>query len=314
MNSLIVRPPGDLPGTIDAWAGLSTGERKRRAMHASMVYDLPTLLGLLHAYTLTRGHKGATTSPRTLEVYAYGATRLLSWAKSAGRMLHTLTEDDGARWRATFTGKPQTGRAWLAGGRAMLRALTWAGAGTPTLGATSVYDGEDVGEKVRPWSDAELAAMLASCDTPELESLILLAADAGLRLAEVCALVWDDVNLTDRTLTVRLGKGGTTATLPMSLRLTESLRRSKNGTVRVIPHTHRDVQRAMDSLIVRAGVEKRGRGYHALRHTAGTRAARVGGVLAAQRLLRHRNLNTIQIYARLADDELRDVVETMGET
>jgi integrase/recombinase XerC len=196
----------------------------------------------------------------------------------------------------------------------MLRALNWARAGSPTLGATSVYDGEDVGEKVRPWSDAELAALLAACDTPELESLILLAADAGLRLAEVCALVWEDVNLTEKTLTVRNGKGGSTATLPMTLRLADSLRRSRSGTGRVIPHSRRDVQRMMDAIIAASGVDKRGRGYHALRHTAGTRAARIGGVLAAQRLLRHRTLGTVTIYARLADDELRGVVETMGET
>ena len=63
--------------------------------------------------------------------------------------------------------------------------------------------------------------------------MVLLGGDAGLRLGEIVALEWGDVDLHARRLTVQgpngavdvtVPKGGRSRRLPMTLRLTGALR------------------------------------------------------------------------------------------
>lgn len=57
-------------------------------------------------------------------------------------------------------------------------------------------------------SPAEIAKVLAACSTPRDQALIRLMLSSGLRRTEVCSLDVEDVDLKQRTIMVKRGKGG----------------------------------------------------------------------------------------------------------
>lgn len=60
----------------------------------------------------------------------------------------------------------------------------------------------------------------------------------------------------------------------------------------------------------RAGLEPRHRGAHLLRHTLATEMLRCGASLQTiAQILRHRNIQTTEIYARVDFDALRDLAQ-----
>lgn len=57
--------------------------------------------------------------------------------------------------------------------------------------------------KVRPWEAEELGTFLDAVGTDRLGALFEVSAMTGLRRGEVCGLRWDDVDMTNRSITVR---------------------------------------------------------------------------------------------------------------
>jgi len=110
--------------------------------------------------------------------------------------------------------------------------------------------------------------------------MVLLGGDAGLRLGEIIALEWRDVELSARRLTVQrsewLGhvtvpKGGRSRQLPMTQRLTAALKAARHlRSDRVLcradgaPITRDRVIKAIRGAQRIAGIEQ---GVHILRHT-----------------------------------------------
>lgn len=124
--------------------------------------------------------------------------------------------------------------------------------------------------------------------------MVLLGGDAGLRLGEILALEWSDIDLGARRLTVQwsewLGhvtvpKGGRSRQLPMTQRLTAALKAARHlRSDRILslpdgsPVTRDWVIKAVRGAQRLAGI---GQGVHILRHTfcshlAMTRGARAG--------------------------------------
>jgi integrase len=110
--------------------------------------------------------------------------------------------------------------------------------------------------------------------------MVLLGGDAGLRLGEILALEWRDIELTSRRLTVQrsdwLGhvtvpKGGRSRQLPMTRRLTAALKSARHlRSDRVLclsdgsAMTRDRVIKAVRGVQRVAGVDQ---GVHILRHT-----------------------------------------------
>jgi Phage integrase family len=121
---------------------------------------------------------------------------------------------------------------------------------------------------------------------------VCLCGEAGLRIGEVRALAWSDVDMKAATITVsrqrRHGvegtpKGRTRRTIPMTriliaaLRALNSIRagyviRNLDGT----PKTDGQDAKAIQRIYKRAGVPKRRRKWHLLRNTFGAHAALFG--------------------------------------
>ena len=170
---------------------------------------------------------------------------------------------------------------------------------------------------------------------------IALALHTGLRIGELCALRWGDIDLAARTLTVRhtiqriyrRGEdGGSTAllmttpktrtsarTVPLSTLLLPLLRRMDPGDPEVYvltgkrtptePRTYRDY---FGRLLQRLGIEHVR--FHALRHTFATRLIESGADhKTVSELLGHASVGiTLDLYVHPQMEQKRRAVELLG--
>ncbi len=284
-----------------AWADLSDDERRRRAMAAAQHHDAPALCDLTEDWLTMNGRKGATVSRLTRGRYRGCIAALVAaWAGEnllhPGRMAATRwlrqLEDRGC--------KPSTTRVYLSAARALYAALRLTGATTadPFKDVHPAPDPVARWEKRMPYTDTEVARLLVTAEGDE-KLIVLLGAHAGLRVAEMLALQWRDINLGRGTLTIQSGKGGKRRTVPLSgsLRtaLTAGAESGKCGPV--LPWRYRvAVWRELHALCLAAGVDSRG--IHALRHTFGTRAYRETDLQTTQRLLGHSSIEVTTVYAK----------------
>lgn len=149
--------------------------------------------------------------------------------------------------------------------------------------------------------------------------ILLLGAHAGLRVSEMLALSWDDVELRAGRLTVRLGKGGTTAGVTMSEELRRNLvarsqdvpqrRRGDSPTPVLTLRSRAQVYRRLESLWYEAfklhGVvaPEFSKGVHGLRHFAGMHyASQTSDLRKVRDHLRHASMSSTEIYMAAAKD------------
>jgi len=308
---------GDALTRMDAWASLPEDELKRRAVAACRDHDAAAIWGLTEAYLLAHGRHGAKTSPHTLRNYKQGIGSLLdAWTgvdllkphrKAPERWLRPLEDTENAA----------TVRIRLAAARALYKALRDAGAtsGDPFKDVTVTPHTTAPEQQRGPYPPEAIEKLIATARGDDL-TLVLLGAHAGLRLAEILAVRWDDVDAGAATLTVRAGKGNKTRVVHLSDRLVyalRTLRETRPGVVGergvyVIPYgSQRSARRHLEQLCARADVTYQG--AHALRHSAGTKIYALTGKLEmVQRHLGHATITTSQIYAHWGDEKLTDAV------
>ena len=159
-------------------------------------------------------------------------------------------------------------------------------------------------------------------------SLILTALNTGLRLGELMALSWEDINLRSKILTVThsISAGIMDSTKSNKIRhipLTDKLGRH----FETMPHKRYDsvftnregnrlTRRACDSSLGRicrkAGLRKIG--YHTLRHTFASRLAEKGvSIISIKELLGHSDIKTTMRYAHLSPIVLREAIKLLDE-
>jgi integrase len=160
---------------------------------------------------------------------------------------------------------------------------------------------------------------------PQAYVMVLLGGDAGLRLGEIIALEWRDVDLAARRLTVQrsewLGhvtvpKGGRSRQLPMTQRLTAALKASRHlrsDRVLCLPDgssiTRDRVIKAVRGAQRVAGIEQ---GVHILRHTFCSHLAMKGApARAIQELAGHADLSTTQRYMHLSPAATEDAIRLL---
>jgi len=292
----------------DSWVGLSDEERKRKAARACMECDFETLWSLSEAYLYLFGAKGARVSKHTLRTYKRSVLELVLYSRDGHLSLLKASREQGARYvRSLETRfKPSSVGVRLAGARLLYKALEWAGLeGKSPLGSVKAA-GDPVSkwDKRRPYTEEELKKLLALED-PEAVLFVLLGAHAGLRISEALALEWKDIDLEGGTLIVRAGKGGKRRSVPLSNSLTRSLRATRLiNPPKPLELTLSTLRRRMLEACALAGVSYLG--YHALRHSAGTRLYKESGDLeTVARLLGHSSLETTRIYAKWSEDGVR---------
>jgi len=149
-------------------------------------------------------------------------------------------------------------------------------------------------------------------------ALLELFYSSGLRLSELCALRWRDLDLAEGLVTV-LGKGSKQRTVPVGSHARNALGawRADTGAAddapvfpgRNGPITPRAVQLRMRQLAQRQGLFKRVH-PHLLRHSFASHVLESSGDLrGVQELLGHADISTTQIYTHLDYQHLARVYD-----
>ncbi len=291
-----------------AWADLEPGERKRRAAQAASDRDLDALFQLTAARLALHGRAGGTVSEHTLRSYRQGVSTLLEYVNESGANLLRPPSDDWghlfARWLEDRGQSPSTVRVRLAAARALYLALRWSSASQadPFGIVKAAVDRTEAHEKCPPYSPEELDRLLEA-GNPRDRVAILLGSHAGLRVSEAAGLTWGQVDFDGRQLRVRRGKGRKDRTVDLSATLVAAILELKaakppqSSEARLLNLTDHGLQAVMLRLTKRTGVPMRG--FHALRHSAGSRLYQETGDLGTVAdHLGHASLDTARRYAK----------------
>ncbi len=320
MSTALVLAQGEGVGRARSWVDLPDDERRRRAVEACRDHDTEALWELTDAHLTLYGRAGAAVSRYTRRNYRQGVAALVdAWRQEN---LLRPRRDVGALWLRTMEDaglKPSTVTVRLAGARALYAALRWAGAteADPLRDAHPQRDLVPAWEKRQPYQPYEVARLVAAAHGDDL-ALVLLGAHAGLRVSEMLALRWSEVDTGRRELVVRHGKGGKPRTVQMSGSLTAALAdpavtdgdRGGSRAGYVLPYGSAfSAWRRLNLVCAGAGVTPRG--VHSLRHAAGTRVVQETQSLEeAARHLGHASIETTRVYAKWSNTRLR---ATVGE-
>ena len=322
------RYQGDLMSRAESWAALPPDELRRRAARAAQLRDLDELWALTEAYLFLHGSKGARASKHTLRTYRRGIEDLLAGWQHEN--LLRPARDAGVLYirRLESTANPETGAApqastlqvKLAAARTLYRALRWSGAteARPFENVRVAKDPTPPWEKRRPYGDREIERLLEPASAAE-RVVVLLGAHAGLRISEMTALRWRDIDLGRGELLVEAGKGGKRGRVRTTRRLREALvalkaegaapGRQRDAEL-VLPWGTDHTRKRFKALCRRVGVDYDSAGVHGLRHGAGTRYYRQTrdlGRVAAH--LRHADIQTTRIYAKIDQDAIGEDID-----
>jgi integrase len=166
----------------------------------------------------------------------------------------------------------------------------------------------------------------ASASEPDWYAAVLVAGEAGLRLGEVLALEWGDIDLKVGTLTVmrtdwrgHVGapKGGKARRIPLTTRAAAALKAIRHLKGKLIfcwedgsPWTFTTMRAGIKRQEKRAGL--RITGWHALRHTFCSHLAMRGAApKAIQDLAGHQSIAITNRYLHLAPGELRSAISLL---
>lgn len=195
----------------------------------------------------------------------------------------------------------------------------------PELSYTvKVQDGELVAVAPEDVVRLEVAATDA-----RYRAAILLAADGGLRIGEIRALPWLDVNELGRELTIAWSydrtnalsevKGWERRKVPISDRLWSALKAVDRAGPLVFarldgkPIGYDAVRDVMHEIYDRAGVTTPKMPWHALRHTFGTELAKRGlQPKAIMELMGHKSIETTMKYVHTSRDEKRAAIAALA--
>jgi len=164
-------------------------------------------------------------------------------------------------------------------------------------------------------TQSEEVALLEACDDPRrshLKPLLIALLDTGARFGEMLKLVWKDVDLGNRTITIRAQNTKTLRERQVGIterlcrELTSLLEGAKGNLDAIVFGIASNVKRSFATACTIAGIKHGGLDgltLHCLRHTAATRL--VKGQLPIQlvgRILGHTQVNTTYRYLT-ADSE-----------
>lgn len=163
--------------------------------------------------------------------------------------------------------------------------------------------------------DRPLLPFLAEGDYMDhLSPAVLLSLNTGLRRGELTSLLWSDINMEGRRLTVRAAaaKGGRTRHLPLNDEAVNVLAQwgRQVGTEGCV-FAFKDAKTAWRKLLADAGITNLR--WHDLRHDFASKLVMAGVDLNAVReLLGHADLKMTLRYAHLAPEHLADAVGKLG--
>ena len=183
-------------------------------------------------------------------------------------------------------------------------------------GSTRFYD----------FDDFERLVTAAQATDPRAHMLVLMSGEAGLRLGEMVALEWNDIDFVKRQLCVQRSawkgriaspKSGRLRYVPLTTRLAATLRdhRHLRGPLVLYQDDGSPLTEGLVQGFVRRAAQKAGlfnNGPHMLRHTFCSHLAMRGApARAIQELAGHQDLTTTQRYMHLSPAALDNAIRLL---
>lgn len=187
------------------------------------------------------------------------------------------------------------------------------------------YQGPD--NKRGVFTLSEITAFLDALDVAEnltLRAFFELLYSSALRLSEGLNLTLADLDLRERTLLVRNGKGGKDRYVPFSQTALTFLQKYLNDEratlVKSVPAVDREtvflkkkgrlaktmIWKAFAETLEKAGLEKAGRTVHSIRHSCATHLLEAGAdIRTVSELLGHTSIETTARYTHVQADHLK---------
>ena len=146
------------------------------------------------------------------------------------------------------------------------------------------------------------------CDRPMLKSASLFSCMTGLRISDILALDWKEIEPASEggyCMRIRTEKTETETTLPISDEALELCGERKKG--KVFKGLQRSMtQQPLKAWVLSAGITK-SISFHCFRHTFATLQIALGtDIYTVSKMLTHRNVSTTQIYADLVSSKKRE--------
>jgi integrase len=177
----------------------------------------------------------------------------------------------------------------------------------PVKGSTHLAENNEAPRPITPGEETQLMAVL-----PEhLKPIVTLALHTGLRLGELRAQRWSDINLIDADLVVSRPKSGRREVLPLNDTAYSVLASLPQSPVVVFPGMPADLSSVFTYWIRKAGLPS-DITFHCLRDTYISRLAPYCAAPTLMALARHRSLNTTRRYLRIDERHLRQAVERLN--
>lgn len=158
---------------------------------------------------------------------------------------------------------------------------------------------------------ATLPTLNGYCD--HLMPMALLALNTGMRKGELTALTWDDIDLSNKVLTVRAGyaKSGEARHIPLNseaLTVLRTMRKHQSGQGRLFDVG--SITKAWKGVLLAAEIEDFR--FHDLRHTFASNLVMAGVALNTIReLMGHSEIEMTLRYAHLAPSHKAEAVATL---
>lgn len=229
-------------------------------------------------------------------------------ARDLGGSPLTTTTGDLTRWMAAQTWKPESRKGYHNTVRSFFRWLRATGRrpDDPSAPLPAVRRPQP---KPRPCPDRHIVAALHRATEPE-RLMIRLAAECGLRRAEIARVRADDVmdDLLGKSLIVT-GKGDKQRIVPLPTDLAETIERcggwlfpGRWGGHVEQSYVNRHISRLLPD----------GYGAHSLRHRYATKTyEQTHDLFLVARLLGHSSVETTQIYVAMPDGRLRAALDAV---
>jgi site-specific recombinase XerD len=283
-----------------------------------------TLDGALAAFL--RAQEGKNRRPATLAAYRTDLTQFVAWLRETNGTIDgpgDIGRYDVAEYLAHLAGAGLAGvtrRRKLAAIREFFRYLETVGAldANPATGIDTPKVGRP-GRSRLTREDAN-ALILAAAGEPRDYAIVQTFLQTGVRVSELVALRLEHIDLRERVLHVRDGKGAVARSIELEAKGARALKAWLDARPEVAndllfvnrygaPISERGVQKLLTKYARLAGVRKDVT-PHVLRHTFASHKADAGiNAYQLQEWLGHASVATTQIYVSLSKANSRQLME-----
>ncbi len=147
-------------------------------------------------------------------------------------------------------------------------------------------------------------------------ALIKFALYTGLRRGELFNLIWDNVDLENKRITLYDTKGGKNQSIILAADAVSLLQSLDKTDIYVFPSKlggkRDDVKKLWSRIKLYANIRPNIR-FHDIRHTFGTIAVSSGiGIDVVQKMMTHKDIKTTQRYAHIVDQRMKDAANTIN--